>query len=1101
MSFKNTVVEFIIKGRDLFSPAADKAAKQAEELENASKALNDELKNISGLKEQTARFNQLNKSIDGLEQSYQDASKSLVDLVAEQKQSKTALKDAESAYQNIKREVKELEASQKQAANVSKQETQALEEKRQKLNQLEVEYNKAVATNAQYNLKVKGTRTEVNQLGTTFNKSKAEIAKLEKSLESAGIDLKNLSQSSKELSQRQVAAQQAIAQNNNKLAKHKKLLNEASKEAKQFGGNIGSATKSLIAMAGAYVGIDTLKNSLFAVLNAGDKAKAFEAQMTALMGSFEAGEKATEWMRTFADDNATNIEQVQESFVSLKTFGLDPMSGSMQALVDYNAKLGGSQEKLSGIILAVGQAWAKQKLQGEEILQLLERGVPVWELLAKVTGKNSVELQKMSAAGELGRDTIKALLDELGNASNGLAAKGLERLSGQLALINNKWYEFKQTIAASGVYQVAVDFLKELNSQFEQMANNGQLDAAAQKISDFFTSIIQDGGASIKAFVENVNAFFTGIETIVGGFRIVITGFTAGVKTLGGAVTTYFQSVMQIVADTLNFFGAETWSQKAQEIANGLEAVSQGFYQSILQDGQDLNNAWAQLTQQTSEKVSQSHKDTTQVVKSTQAEQKQAIAETTDAGKKAAEELNLAMSKAGIESTQSLKDAAEQSKQLFETLLAGYKKGEVGIYEVEQAYLKWAQAGLKVAEATKKAIDPAVRAAAETNGFSEALDNLAKKSKVLDPAIQSNSDNVKRFQQQIESTKHAIIQFEAVLDDTNASMDEKARATRKLEAAQRLLKVQTESLNAVKRAEKANYYELSNIQDTYQRKLQSLNEQYRAGVLSSYEYNQRKQELNSVLQVVNGLLGDFAHLQRDATKATRDGTQATREATRADKDAAVALEQKAASLSNVSNSANRAAQSMQYYSNSGSGFGVNQNGNRTFTTYDPKVKERQEAAERMAANAQRQFDQYTAKIQAASGNTSALNKLLHEINNYLNFLSKEQEAELSALIRQQLGQANSSNRTGSTNDSSSRNQSNGSNRGSNQSDRTDSNKSGPAGGQSRQLDKLIEVLEKSPLTSANSVKLELVLPSGRSGIAFSNDRNLIDELEELQGTQ
>ena len=55
------------------------------------------------------------------------------------------------------------------------------------------------------------------------------------------------------------------------------------------------------------------------------------------------------------------------------------MDGSMQAIVDQASKLGGGMERLNGISLAVGQAWAKQKLQGEEILQLVEHGVPVWE--------------------------------------------------------------------------------------------------------------------------------------------------------------------------------------------------------------------------------------------------------------------------------------------------------------------------------------------------------------------------------------------------------------------------------------------------------------------------------------------------------------------------------------------------------------------------------------------------------------------------------------------------------------------------------------------------------------------------------------------------
>ena len=1100
MSFKNTVVEFIIKGRDLFSPAADKAAKQARELEGASKLLNDELKNIEGVKSQTEQYGKLTTSIDAVEKSYLAASKSLVTLVAEQKQSKTALKEASSAYQAIKREVSALEAAQKTATNVSKEEVRALEAKRQTLNQLELEYNKAVATNAEYNLKVKGTRTEVNQLGTAFNKNKAEIANLEKSLESAGVDLNNLSQSSKELSQRQVAAQQAIAQNNNKLAKHKKLLNEAGKEAQDFGGSIGAATKSLIAMAGAYIGIDRLKESLFGVLNAGDKAKAFEAQMTALMGSFDAGQQATEWMRTFADDTGTQIDAVKESFSTLKTFGIDPMNGAMQALVDYNAKLGGSQEKLNGIILAVGQAWAKQKLQGEEILQLVERGVPVWDLLAKVTGKNTVELQAMSSAGELGRDTIKALIDELGRAASGQASKSLERLSGQLAVLSNKWEKFKITIADSGVYQVAVDFLKELNTQFEKMANNGQLESAAKKISEFFTAIVRDGGASVKAFIDNVNAFFSGVETIVGGFRILINGFTAGVKTIGFAVTQYLQGVMTVFAQTLGLFGADQWSQKAQNIANALNAVSDGFYQGILQDGQDLSNAWDQLTQQTSEKVKQSHVDVTAKVKETQAEQKDAFTQTAEAGKQAADELGLAMSKAGIVTTESLRGAAEQAKALFDTLLEQYKKGEVGVFELEQAYTKWAQAAVKVADATREGLDPAVKAEAAALGLSDALASLTKKSQTLNPALDENSDAVKRFQAQVDETKAKVAEFEAVMNDANATLQEKNTAYSKLADAQQLLKTQTESLNAVKRAEKANYYELINIQSAYERKMNDLNRQYESGIISSYEYKERKRELSSVMSVVNDLLGDFANKQREATQATKEGTQATKDATKADLESAKAMAKKASGLNSVANNAGRAASSMFNY-NKQSGLGVNEAGNRTFSTFDPKISERAKRDEETANAAQAQFDKYVSRINAASGNTSALNDLLNEINNYLNFLSKAQEKELSDMIKAMKKQgettspyrAGASSRSGGSNSGSN---SGGGNNGGGKSKQTPSTTQ-----QSQQLNKLINALEKSPLTSGKAVRLELVLPTGRKGSAFTNDTNLIDELERLRQTQ
>src|SRR5690606_14422144 len=137
--------------------------------------------------------------------------------------------------------------------------------------------------------------------------------------------------------------------------------------------------------------------------------------------------------------------------------GIDPLNGSLQALIDQNAAAGGSLQDLEGKVLAVGQAWAKQKLQGEEILQLVERGVPVWDLLQKATGKNVEELQKLSAKGELGRSTIAALIPEIGKASDGAANRSLGTLSGLLSQASARWLEFKQQIVAAGLG----DYLKQ----------------------------------------------------------------------------------------------------------------------------------------------------------------------------------------------------------------------------------------------------------------------------------------------------------------------------------------------------------------------------------------------------------------------------------------------------------------------------------------------------------------------------------------------------------------------------------------------------------------------------------------------------------------
>lgn len=146
-------------------------------------------------------------------------------------------------------------------------------------------------------------------------------------------------------------------------------------------------------------------------------------QLEQLEGSVEKAANAFAFINKLGEKTPLTNGEVRDAYVQLKTFGLDPMNGTLQALIDQNAKMGGSSETLKGIILAVGQAWQKQKLQGEEALQLLERGVPVWDLLAKATGKNATTLMKMATAGKLGRKEIDILIAAIGKDAAGSSEK------------------------------------------------------------------------------------------------------------------------------------------------------------------------------------------------------------------------------------------------------------------------------------------------------------------------------------------------------------------------------------------------------------------------------------------------------------------------------------------------------------------------------------------------------------------------------------------------------------------------------------------------------------------------------------------------------
>lgn len=250
---------------------------------------------------------------------------------------------------------------------------------------------------------------------------------------------------------------------------------------KRSGSGIGAVfggIRNALAGVAAYVGLREAAQGVVGLLKVAAASEDANRALRNLYGGQAEGNKAFEQLRVLAKQNGLAFQDVVDQAKKLKSFGLDPLNGSLQALVDQNAAVGGSQEDLSGKVLALGQAWAKQKLQGEEILQLVERGVPVWSLLEKATGKNVQELQKLSEQGKLGRGVIKALYEEIGKANAGAAQQGLSSLSGLLQQVSARWNDFLNRVANSGVTEY---FKREIGSLLGSTQN---LDGLAKRVAD-----------------------------------------------------------------------------------------------------------------------------------------------------------------------------------------------------------------------------------------------------------------------------------------------------------------------------------------------------------------------------------------------------------------------------------------------------------------------------------------------------------------------------------------------------------------------------------------------------------------------------------------
>lgn len=376
--------------------------------------------------------------------------------------------------------------------------------------------------------------SEVSQLRTQLVQQASAHSLLGRELKQSGVDTTKLTSEQSRL-------QREIAETANRTVQLTKELTGAGSTVGGFTSRIGSLAGNMTALIGTYFGVQTLKDQLVAMFSSGDQSERLSVQLKAVMGSLSGGKEATAWIQQFAKDTPMQLDEVTRVFVRLKAFGIDPMNGTMQGIVDQAYKLGGGFEEVQGISLALGQAWAKQKLQGEEILQLIERGVPVWEMLEKATGKNTAELQKMSEAGSLGRDTISSLMNVMAQSSAGAAADNMSLLSGLISNAKDNIEKFYRMVADNGALDWLKRQLSDLNSEFDRLLANGTLQKWAKDVSDGVISVgeaIKSGVAALvewKAQIVTLGQAWIGLK--VANWTAEVIRFAGSWKGVGTAIS------------------------------------------------------------------------------------------------------------------------------------------------------------------------------------------------------------------------------------------------------------------------------------------------------------------------------------------------------------------------------------------------------------------------------------------------------------------------------------------------------------------------------------------------------------------------------------
>ncbi|WP_224045829.1 tape measure protein [Pasteurella multocida] len=319
------------------------------------------------------------------------------------------------------------------------------------------------------------------------------------------------------------------------------LAGNVSTQANRFGQSIQSmASRSKRALSGLKSSvqsfsnsIDTIGNRAFIGITAGGAlasrsliktAAEFEMAGIRMKQTFgDDGDKATAWLKQFATDTPMAFGDVQNAMMRLKTAGIDPMNGSLQALVDYNAKVGGDAANLDGYISAISKGFIKGKLSMEEINPLLERNVKVFEILAAETGGKytAEQMQKMLQEGKLGRKAIAALLRGMGKDAAGSAKEQMKTWDGLVSNLGDTFTAMQARFMEKGVFDELKKELGGILDWLNQKIENGEFDEFAKQVSDTLVQALRDlkdVSKDVKPILEDIGKVMSWLSEQAGGY-------------------------------------------------------------------------------------------------------------------------------------------------------------------------------------------------------------------------------------------------------------------------------------------------------------------------------------------------------------------------------------------------------------------------------------------------------------------------------------------------------------------------------------------------------------------------------------------------------
>ncbi len=329
------------------------------------------------------------------------------------------------------------------------------------------------------------------------------------------------------------------------------LINPTKKAGIEFK-DVARIVQGIIISKIFYGALNAIRNATRAVMDFTIELENAFVAYTQLLGSPEIAEDFLTVLKQFAANTPFTFQETNAAARQLLAYGIElknvmfVMEGVMAA-----ASLTGDSNAVDRVARALGQIQTKGRLAAEEVRQLAEAGIPVYQILREELNLTAEEMQNIGKAGIGASTAINAIVEGM-TKRFGPGVDALSKtLSGTFNKLQDEALMLGHTIAGP-----LTDSYKALLVNITGFVQNLRNAGESGGIGGIFEALIPPRlQADVRTLVANIQLLWMALKELAQGFGPILTQAIAMALRAFNAILPVISGFLAVVGKLLQAIG------------------------------------------------------------------------------------------------------------------------------------------------------------------------------------------------------------------------------------------------------------------------------------------------------------------------------------------------------------------------------------------------------------------------------------------------------------------------------------------------------------------------------------------------------------------